>query len=190
MRSFANAERFTRRYTGLRGLEMVPVWGSLAFMSFAEGVGWVRDGDVFPRLLVLLPVFAVCWLIRRYLDRTFGVVHPLSAGWGWFGVGVIVYYALQFTAIATGLHVDFTGPAIGAWAASFALRDHGFRRHWLLPAAVGFLLPFVVPYPTPPSAPRPPEASLWWAILWAAFTAASVWDHLLLVRSFHDGLAE
>jgi hypothetical protein len=183
MRSLADAELFTRRYTGLRGLEMVPVWGSLAVATFAEGIGWWRDGDVLPRLLLLVPAFASCWLIRRYLDRTFSVVQPLSAGWGWFGVGVVVFSVVQITAIAAGVHVDFTGPAFGVWAASFGLRDGGFRRHWLIPAAVGFLMPFVVPYPTPRSAPRSPDAAMWWAILWVAFTAASLWDHVLLVRS-------
>ena len=109
MRSLADAELFTRRYTGLRGLVMVPVYGSLAFMSFAERIGWFRDGDVGPRLLMLVPVFAACSLIRRYLDRTFGVVKPLSAGWGWFAVGLVVFYVVQIAAIRAGVHFDFTG---------------------------------------------------------------------------------
>ena len=79
---------------------------------------------------------------------------------------------------------------LGLWAAWFGLRDHGFRKHWLLPAVVGFLMPFVVPYPTPPSAPRPFEASMWWAVLWTAFMAASLWDHFVLVRSLGHARGE
>ena len=187
MRSLADAELFTRRYTGLRGLEMAPVWGSLAFMSFTERVGWFREGDVFPRLLMIVPAMAACALIRRYLDRTFGVVKPLSAGWGWFGVGVVVFYVVQFAAIGAGIHIDFTGPALGVWAASLGLRDRGFRKYWLIPAAVGLLMPFVVPYPTPPATPHGPQYPLWFGILFASFTAASLRDHVLLVRAFdHD----
>ena len=189
MRSLADAELFTRRYMGLRGLEMVPVWGSLAFMAFAEGVGWFREGDVFPRLLILVPVIGACLLIHRYLDRTFGVVKPLSSGWGWLGVGVVVYYVAQIAAIRLGVHIDFTGPALGGWAASFGFRDCGFRKQWLIPAALGFLLPVVAPYPSP-SAPHAPLYSLLSAILFAAFAAASFWDHVLLVRSFNGTLSE
>jgi hypothetical protein len=188
MRTLADAELFTRRYTGLRGLEMAPVYASLALASFAERIGWWREGDVGPRLLLLIPVFGACWLIHRYLDRTFGVVKPLSAGWGWFAIGVVVFYVLQISANRTGVHIDFTGPALGALAATFGLRDHAFRRHWLIPAVVGFLMPLVVPYPTPASARS--AYTLWFGVLWSAFTVASVWDHLVLVQSFSDGREE
>jgi hypothetical protein len=185
MRSLADATLFTRRYPSLRGLEMVPAYTSLALMTFAEGLGWLREGDLGPWLILLVPVIGIAKWIRRYLDRTFGVVQPLSAGSGWFGVGVVVFYVVQFAAIRAGVHVDVTGPALGVWAASLGLRDGGFRGHWLIPAAIGFLLPFVNPIPR--SAPRSPADFMWWALLWSAFAMASLWDHLLLVRSVDHG---
>jgi hypothetical protein len=190
MRSLADATLFTRRYPSLRGLEMVPVWAYVTFTFVAEAIGWMRDGDVGAKLVLLVPFIVIAKWIRRYLDRTFGVVQPLSAGSGWFGVGVVVFYVVQFAAIGAGVHVDFTGPALGVLATTFALRDGGFRRHWLVPAAIGFVLPFVVPYPMPLYAPRSPDASMWWAILLSAFTMASLWDHVLLVRSVDHGRSE
>jgi hypothetical protein len=187
MRSLADAALFTRRYPSLRGLEMVPVWAYVAFTSVAEAIGWMSEGDLGTKLILVVPFIVIAKWIRRYLDRTFGVVRPLSAGSGWLGVGVIVFYVVQFAAIGAGVHVDFTGPALGVWAASLGFRDGGFRRHWLIPAAIGFLLPFVNPYPIPRSAPRSPADLMWWALLWSAFGMASLWDHVLLVRSLNDG---
>ena len=186
MRTFVDAELFTRRYPGLRGLEMAPIWGALMLTFLAESVGWIREGDVIPHMTLMGLTLAGVWQIHRYLDRTYGVVRPLSAGWGWFAVGVVTYYVLQIGAIRTGVRIDLTAPFLGLWAASFAWRDRGFRKHWLVPALVGFLMPFVVPYPTPPSAGRSPAAGVWWAVMWAAFMLASLWDHRLLVRSVGD----
>ena len=190
MRSLADAELFTRRYPALRGLEMAPLWAQLAVLSYGERAGWVRAGDLSPWLLMMVPTLALCWFVRRYLNRTFGVVHPLAAGWGWCVAGVVVFYVVQIAAIGAGIHFDFTGPALGVWAAMLGLRDGGFRKHWLIPAAIGFLLPFVVPYPVPAWAPKSPDYSTWFGILWASFTVASLWDHVLLVRSFHHAHGE
>ena len=187
MRTLADTAQFTRRYPSLRGLEMAPIWGCMALTSFAENRSWIHQGDVIPQLLLFVPAWIGAWLIYRYLNRTFGVVRPLFTDFKWLLFGVVAYYALQITAIKIGLRVDLTAPFFGLWALWFALRDGGFRKHWLLPAIVGFVTPVVVPYPT---VPTPHYTPLWWAILWAAFTIASLWDHVLLVRSFNHGFTE
>jgi hypothetical protein len=99
---------------------------------------------------------------------------------------VIAFYALQIVSLAT-LRVDLTGIAFGLMLLA-GVFSHKQLGHWLVPAAIALLQPFVFPHQTPDH--HTPAASAWWGMYWTACTLACLWNHRLLVRSFSDGRTE
>lgn len=187
LRSPAEAGEVTRRYPVLRSLQGAPYNGFITLVFFFEALGWFRRGSsvavaVLTLLLLPLAIASSIW-IYRYLNRTFGVVKLRHVGWiSWSSAALFVIGVFE---VFFG-NVDVGAVAFGLWAMTHALHDRGFRKHWLLPAIVGFAMPLVIPYRTPGGG-HTPFTSFCLAILYATFTVAQVWDHRLLVRSFDDG---
>ena len=188
LRTPLEAEKITRLYPALRGLLIAPIWAFFAVSFFIDAFTSLPRNSPH-HLWPVIPAVVASVIVRSYLNRTYGVVRTVSAG---KGVAIVVtvlvaFYIVEFISLAT-VRLDLTGLAFGLMALAAAVSYRGFRRHWLVPAAIAILQPFVFLHQTPDH--LTPAAPAWWGLYWTACTLASLWDHHLLVRSFNDGRAK
>ena len=193
MRSLADAELLTRRYCSLRGLQQVPLYGALVLLSVVETL-WempLRYAAILRLALVVVTLLG-SQMISRYLDRRFGIVDsPASAEWKAI-VLIVAFFVLQALLMKDGLRRELVTPFLALMAGYDALRDRGFRKHWLIPAAACVLLSIFFPAATflPAADNAPSRAALVrLAVLGITCGFASLCDHRLLVRTFDDAPA-
>jgi len=188
MRTPADAERLTRVYPSLRGVQFAPTAVFFACWFFANAVT-PMPLDSLHRLWLLIPAIVANVIVSLYLNRTYGVVRNMSAG---RGVAIVVIVLIAFFFLqgiaASIIHVDLLGVLFGLMALVSAVSSR--RWYWLVPAIVALLQPVIFPHQMQGFRTPTPAMSAWWGMYWTAWALASLWDYRLLVRSFDDGAAK
>jgi hypothetical protein len=153
-------------------------------MNAATALGLVSVGSLGPMLLLGLVALVVARpLVRRYLDRRFGVVRqPASV------LPVVLLVAVsvaQLSMMVFGAGRDVSTPALALASGYVTWRDFRLRKHWLLPTLVCTLLSLQLPIiPTSRDVHAQVVFSARMALIAAAFCIAHLLDHRALLNAF------
>ena len=175
--------RLTRHYPAMQGLVFLPIWLGLGAVTVLNGLGWTRTSS-WEETAILFISFAAAVPFAYYYKRRFGTVRPVSgAQLPTLAAGAaVVALALQFVAVANRFPVEPLLLFASGFFLVIGLIDHGYRKHWVIPAVACFLLSIRAFVPL-----ERQTSHIMFGVFYAGTVSlACIRDHVLLVRGFRE----